>query len=126
MPLSLDLASEDDKKAQTQAVEVDSLETHNPHALSPRAQTFCDLAIALTQNNTRTLTEDEFKSLSQEYDKLEGVERFGAASALGRIGITWLQTLENSKDGYDDELNGYDVYVKVCAAKTAEQDGGYG
>jgi hypothetical protein len=56
MPLSFDATAEQDKQAQAADADVDSLETSNPLALSPRARSFCELVIALTQNNTRTLT----------------------------------------------------------------------
>jgi hypothetical protein len=126
MPLRLDATAEEDKQAQAADVAIDSLETHNPLALSPRARSFCELVTALTQNNTRTLTQDEFAQLAEEYDKLEGVERFAAATELAKKGITWLQTLEDNTDGYDDELNGYDVYAKICAAaaEAATEAGG--
>jgi hypothetical protein len=69
--------------------------------------------LATSEKNTRTLTNDQFNDLANEYQKLEGFERYAAGIELQRVGVDWLKTLEDDKDGYDDDLNGYNVYCQI-------------
>ena len=126
MPIGLTSATEEATKTAAQKVDAADAATHNPLALTPRTKSFCELTLALTEKNARTLNSDDFNRLVEEYDKLEGFERYAAGVELSRIGVGWLTTLENSKDGYDDELNGYDVYCQLRSTADSATAGTFG
>ena len=116
MPIGLDSATEQASQIAAQKDDAADAATHNPMSLTTRTKAFCDLVLAVTEKNNRTLTNDQFVDLAKEYAKLEGFERYAAGVELQRVGVDWLITLDDPKDGYDDELNGYDVYTKIRGA----------
>jgi len=120
MPVGLESATEEATQTAAQKDDAADAETHNPLSLTPKSKAFCELALALTAKNTQTLSADDFATLAEEYDKLEGFERYAAGIELQRVGVDWLTTLEDNKDGYDDELNGYDVYCQIRSADATE------
>jgi len=126
MPIGLTSATEEATQSAAQKVDAADAATHNPLALTPKTKAFCEMALALTEKNMRTLNSDDFNVLVEEYDKLEGFERYAAGVELGRAGVAWLATLDNDKDGYDDELNGYDVYCQIRSAGDSGTDATFG
>jgi len=113
MPTGLVKSAEESLVAE--AAQPDSAESTalNPLAPSARATAFCTWVLKLTENNTRTLTGEEFRELSLAYDHLEGLERLEVRTQLLRHKIEWTTTLECDKDGYDDENNGYEAYNRI-------------
>jgi hypothetical protein len=118
MPLSFDESPEDHQQAAAEDADAESLSTHNPLAPTARTQAFCDFVLMRTENNSITVDREEFVRLQEEFGRLEGFEKFAAQGLLAQKGITWAKTLEWEKDGWEDELNGYDVYVKLRAEET--------